>query len=314
MACVRPRTATSASCPRSARRSTTARSPTSPATCAHVSRRRKRRGRTCPPTWRAGGQRLATEPLRAGPRGRGYDGAQTLFTETPHHAFGPFDRFQPAPRRRARHPCRPSLATRRGPGAGGRAGRWPARPVKARTHHERPARRQRLPRRRPAPGVASGERAPHPRTPRRARPPPRIAALDAVLANSDESTRDSHQAWLLAPCDLQVVKASGVTFVASLLERVIEEQARGDASRAEATRAAIGDVLGDNLADIVPGSPEAMKVKDVLIAQGMWSQYLEVGIGPDAEVFTKAPVLAAVGTGADVGIHADSGSNNPEPE
>ncbi|MCY1532345.1 hypothetical protein D9M68_676160 [compost metagenome] len=143
---------------------------------------------------------------------------------------------------------------------------------------------------------------------------PRIAALDAVLANSDESTRDSHQAWLLAPCDLQVVKASGVTFVASLLERVIEEQARGDASRAEATRVAIGDVLGDNLADIVPGSPEAMKVKDVLIAQGMWSQYLEVGIGPDAEVFTKAPVLAAVGTGADVGIHADSAWNNPEPE
>ncbi|QFZ82337.1 fumarylacetoacetate hydrolase [Variovorax paradoxus] len=143
---------------------------------------------------------------------------------------------------------------------------------------------------------------------------PRIAALEAVLANSDESTRDSNQAWLLAPCDLQVVKASGVTFVASLLERVIEEQARGDASRAEATRAAIGDVLGDNLADIVPGSPEAMKVKDVLIAQGMWSQYLEVGIGPDAEVFTKAPVLAAVGTGADVGIHADSAWNNPEPE
>ncbi|MDP9913377.1 fumarylacetoacetate (FAA) hydrolase family protein [Variovorax boronicumulans] len=143
---------------------------------------------------------------------------------------------------------------------------------------------------------------------------PRIAALDAVLANSDESTRDSNHAWMLAPCDLQVVKASGVTFVASLLERVIEEQARGDASRAEATRAAIGDVLGDNLADIVPGSPEAMKVKDVLIAQGMWSQYLEVGIGPDAEVFTKAPVLAAVGTGADVGIHADSAWNNPEPE
>jgi fumarylacetoacetate (FAA) hydrolase family protein len=143
---------------------------------------------------------------------------------------------------------------------------------------------------------------------------PRIAALEAVLANSDESMRDSGQPWLLAPCDLQVVKASGVTFVASLLERVIEEQARGDASRAEATRAAIGDVLGDNLADIVPGSPEAMKVKDVLIAQGMWSQYLEVGIGPDAEVFTKAPVLAAVGTGADVGIHADSAWNNPEPE
>ncbi|MFH0134049.1 fumarylacetoacetate hydrolase family protein [Variovorax sp. VaC1] len=143
---------------------------------------------------------------------------------------------------------------------------------------------------------------------------PRIATLDAVLANSDETARDESKPWLLAPCDLQAIKASGVTFVASLLERVIEEQARGDASKAEATRAAIGDVLGDNLADIVPGSPEAAKVKDVLIAQGLWSQYLEVGIGPDAEIFTKAPVLAAVGTGADVGIHSGSVWNNPEPE
>ena len=143
---------------------------------------------------------------------------------------------------------------------------------------------------------------------------PRIAALDAVLANSDETARDQSKPWLLAPCDLQVIKASGVTFVASLLERVIEEQARGDASKAEATRAAIGDVLGDNLADIVPGSPEAAKVKEVLLAQGVWSQYLEVGIGPDAEIFTKAPVLAAVGTGADVGIHSGSVWNNPEPE
>ncbi|MDP9897484.1 fumarylacetoacetate (FAA) hydrolase family protein [Variovorax boronicumulans] len=143
---------------------------------------------------------------------------------------------------------------------------------------------------------------------------PRIAALDAVLANSDETARDNARPWLLAPCDLQVIKASGVTFVASLLERVIEEQARGDASKAEATRAAIGKVLGDNLADIVPGSPEAARVKEVLIAQGVWSQYLEVGIGPDAEIFTKAPVLAAVGTGADVGIHSGSVWNNPEPE
>jgi len=143
---------------------------------------------------------------------------------------------------------------------------------------------------------------------------PVVAALDAVLANSDEATRDTGRAWLLAPCDLQAVKASGVTFVASLLERVIEEQARGDASRAQATRAALGGVLGDNLADIVPGSPEAAKVKELLIAQGAWSQYLEVGIGPDAEIFTKAPVLAAVGQGADVGIHSGSVWNNPEPE
>ena len=143
---------------------------------------------------------------------------------------------------------------------------------------------------------------------------PRIAALDTALANSDEARRDPELPWLLAPCDLQAVKASGVTFVASLLERVIEEQARGDASRAEAIRAALGGVLGDNLAGIVPGSPQAAKVKEVLIAQGAWSQYLEVGIGPDAEIFTKAPVLSSVGTGADVGIHPGSVWNNPEPE
>jgi len=130
-----------------------------------------------------------------------------------------------------------------------------------------------------------------------------VAALDAVLANSDETLRDPSKPWLLAPCDLQAVKASGVTFVASLLERVIEEQARGDAGKAESIRAGLTGVLGDNLAGIVPGSAQAAKVKQVLIAQGAWSQYLEVGIGPDAEIFTKAPVLSAVGTGADVGIH-----------
>ncbi|MEJ8825395.1 fumarylacetoacetate hydrolase family protein [Variovorax humicola] len=143
---------------------------------------------------------------------------------------------------------------------------------------------------------------------------PRIAALDAVLANSDEASRDPSKPWLLAPCDLQAVKASGVTFVASLLERVIEEQARGDAAKAESIRAGLSDVLGDNLAGIVPGSAQAAKVKEVLIAQGVWSQYLEVGIGPDAEIFSKAPVLSAVGLGADVGIHAGSVWNNPEPE
>ncbi|MDI3381617.1 fumarylacetoacetate hydrolase family protein [Xenophilus aerolatus] len=143
---------------------------------------------------------------------------------------------------------------------------------------------------------------------------PRIATLAAALRNSDAAARDDAQPWLLAPCDLQAVKASGVTFVASLLERVIEEQARGDASRAETIRAGLSQVLGDNLAGIVPGSPQAAKVKEVLIAQNAWSQYLEVGIGPDAEIFTKAPVLAAVGMGADVGILAKSVWNNPEPE
>lgn len=143
---------------------------------------------------------------------------------------------------------------------------------------------------------------------------PRVAAFDTVLANSDESTRDPTEPWLLAPCDLQVIKASGVTFVSSLLERVIEEQARGDASKAQGIRESLTGIIGDNLADLVPGSAQAERVKQVLIAQGAWSQYLEVGIGPDAEIFTKAPLLSAVGTGAHIGIHPKSVWNNPEPE
>jgi fumarylacetoacetate (FAA) hydrolase family protein len=143
---------------------------------------------------------------------------------------------------------------------------------------------------------------------------PRVADFTSALANSDESVRDERRPWLLAPCDLQVIKASGVTFVASLLERVIEEQARGDASKAEGIRRSLQGILGDDLAGIVPGSAEAARVKQVLIAQGAWSQYLEVGIGPDAEIFTKAPVLSSVGTGATVGIHPQSHWNNPEPE
>ncbi|MGF1626702.1 MAG: fumarylacetoacetate hydrolase family protein [Alphaproteobacteria bacterium] len=119
---------------------------------------------------------------------------------------------------------------------------------------------------------------------------------------------------LLAPCDLQALKAAGVTFVKSMLERVIEERAAGDAAAAESIRQTIGAEIGGNLADIVPGSERAMKLKQSLIRQGLWSQYLEVGIGPDAEVFTKAPPMAAVGVGADVGIHPKSAWNNPEPE
>lgn len=141
-----------------------------------------------------------------------------------------------------------------------------------------------------------------------------LAPTAAVLANSDEAARDPSKPWFLAPCDLQAVKAAGVTFVASMLERVIEEQARGDASRAEAVRQAVVAVIGDNLRSVVPGSPESAKLKEVLLAQGMWSQYLEVGIGPDAEIFTKAQPMSAVGPGAKVGLHPGSQWNNPEPE
>ena len=143
---------------------------------------------------------------------------------------------------------------------------------------------------------------------------PRLASTAEVLANSAADVRKPGLPWLLAPCDLQAIKAAGVTFVASMLERVIEEQAGGDASKAEAVRAAVVGVIGDNLGSVKPGSPEAAQLKEVLIAQGVWSQYLEVGIGPDAEIFTKSQPLSAVGTGAEVGLHPHSRWNNPEPE
>ena len=141
-----------------------------------------------------------------------------------------------------------------------------------------------------------------------------MARITDALSNSDETLRQPNQPWFMAPCDLQAVKAAGVTFVASMLERVIEEQARGDASRAEAVRQAVVAVIGDNLRSVVPGSPESAKLKEVLLAQGMWSQYLEVGIGPDAEIFTKSQPMSAVGSGSLVGIHPGSQWNNPEPE
>ena len=141
-----------------------------------------------------------------------------------------------------------------------------------------------------------------------------LCSVEDLLANSLPGTRDASRPWLLAPCDLQVVKAAGVTFAASLIERVIEEQARGDATRAQGLRSQVIGLIGQNLADIRPGSPEAMRLKALLQDKGLWSQYLEVGIGPDAEVFTKAPVLASVGCGDDIGIRSDSAWNNPEPE
>src|SRR5579864_2208112 len=143
---------------------------------------------------------------------------------------------------------------------------------------------------------------------------PRIASLSGALHNSTDEGRDPSQPWLLAPCDLQAVKAAGVTFVASMLERVIEEQARGDPAQADAVRRKIAGVVGDNLRSVRPGSAEAARVKDVLLGEGMWSQYLEVGIGPDAEIFTKVQPMSSVGTGAAIGIHRQSTWNNPEPE
>jgi fumarylacetoacetate (FAA) hydrolase family protein len=139
-------------------------------------------------------------------------------------------------------------------------------------------------------------------------------STESLWANTDPQNRDEQQAWFLAPTDLQAIKAAGVTFVASMLERVIEEQARGDAAKAESVRKAVIDVMGDNLRNVKPGTAQAIKLKEVLVAQGVWSQYLEVGIGPDAEIFTKSQAMSAVGSGFDVGLHPGSSWNNPEPE
>ena len=142
----------------------------------------------------------------------------------------------------------------------------------------------------------------------------RIGDLAAILANTAEAKRDPNKPWLLAPIDLQAVKAAGVTFAISLLERVIEEQARGAPERAAAARKDVESALGGAVEKIKPGSPQAMELKKVLQAKGLWSQYLEVGIGPDAEIFTKCQVMASVGTGMSIGVLASSTWNNPEPE
>lgn len=110
----------------------------------------------------------------------------------------------------------------------------------------------------------------------------------------------------MSPSDLQPTKACGVTFVSSLLERVIEEQASGDPSKAKMIRERRTAILGNGLRDVVPGSDKAMDLKAALIAEGVWSQYLEVGIGPDAEVFSKAQAVSSVGWGASVGLHTIS--------
>lgn len=142
----------------------------------------------------------------------------------------------------------------------------------------------------------------------------RIGTLDDVLANTPEQARNPDKPWLLTPIDLQAVKAAGVTFPLSMLERVIEEQARGAPEKAQAIRATVQASLGGDIRTLVPGSTQAMELKRVLIEQGAWSQYLEVGIGADAEIFTKGQPMSAVGHGMEAGLHPISTWNNPEPE
>jgi fumarylacetoacetate (FAA) hydrolase family protein len=141
-----------------------------------------------------------------------------------------------------------------------------------------------------------------------------VGSLTELEAESLSAACDSSTRHFLAPNDLQSVKAAGVTFASSMVKRVIEERAAGDPQAAEAIRTRIGGLIGNSLSNITPGSKQAEDVKKALIQEGLWSQYLEVGIGPDVEVFSKAPILSAVGWGAPVGLHPKSVWNNPEPE
>jgi fumarylacetoacetate (FAA) hydrolase family protein len=146
-----------------------------------------------------------------------------------------------------------------------------------------------------------------------------VSTADGIVLGSlseiaESAPGDLSHVHFLAPCDLQSVKACGVTFASSMVERVIEEQAAGDPQKADDIRNRVGAAIGKSLRNVKAGSDEAAKVKDALIAEGLWSQYLEVGIGPDAEVFSKAQVLSSVGSGAEVGLHPISNWNNPEPE
>jgi len=139
----------------------------------------------------------------------------------------------------------------------------------------------------------------------------KLIAIENLFTSSLQKNSDVR---LLAPCDFQAIKACGVTFAKSMVERVIEERAAGDPKKADNLRNHIGGLIGDSLQNIIPGSEKANEVKKALISEGLWSQYLEVGIGKDAEVFTKAQTLSSVGFGAEVGLNPISNWNNPEPE
>ncbi|WP_441002441.1 fumarylacetoacetate hydrolase family protein [Pseudocolwellia agarivorans] len=143
---------------------------------------------------------------------------------------------------------------------------------------------------------------------------PIVGSVETLISNSISHPCNPDYLHLLAPFDLQAIKACGVTFVCSMIERVIEEKAGGDPLVAKNIRSKIDETIGSSIENLIPGSPEALDLKEVLIKENMWSQYLEVGIGPYAEVFTKSQSLSSIGLGAQVGLHPISSWNNPEPE
>ncbi|UAB71936.1 fumarylacetoacetate hydrolase family protein [Vibrio sp. SCSIO 43132] len=141
-----------------------------------------------------------------------------------------------------------------------------------------------------------------------------LGGIESFVHSPEAMCPDTSNNCLLAPCDLQAIKACGVTFAKSMVERVIDEQTQGDSERANVIRERIAETIGSNLSNLEAGSELASQVKETLIKEGLWSQYLEVGIGPDAEVFTKSQPMSAVGYGAEIGINPLSNWNNPEPE
>jgi fumarylacetoacetate (FAA) hydrolase family protein len=141
-----------------------------------------------------------------------------------------------------------------------------------------------------------------------------IGSVFELLENTDPEIRDRNKPYFLAPCDFQSIKACGVTFTDSMLERLVDEHAQGDPDLANQFRDSLERDLRGDLSKIKPASPEAERIKKILLKKNLWSQYLEVGIGPDAEVFTKAQPMSAIGTGETLGIRSDSAWNNPEPE
>lgn len=141
-----------------------------------------------------------------------------------------------------------------------------------------------------------------------------VGTLDEILINSLAENQSDENSHFLSPIDLQVVKAAGVTFAVSMIERVIEERARGNAAEAARVRELVVEKIGNEFSSLKPGSQAATDLKALLLEEELWSQYLEVGIGPDAEIFTKSPTLATVGFGAQIGIYSKSTWNNPEPE